>query len=279
VGNISNWRWLIFRRRWQYKVAAWQCGYEFNRGKVKDLILKLFIPRFDYHLAYHTNAKKYALKYGAQEKAITVIHNTIDESSIDLLPKPQARLLIEAKYPVLRNKKILLYVGAILREKRLPIILESLELLCRENVAALFVGDGPYMSAFRKRCSGRSDVVLAGSIIDGIGPYFDAADCFILPGTGGLAINEAMAHALPVISGYADGSADDLIVDGENGFRLRTGDSSELAEKIQAIIDDDALAVRMGAISQQKIVGFFSFSNFIERVCQGLKAALLEKND
>ena len=84
----------------------------------------------------------------------------------------------------------------------------------------------------------------------------------------------SMRHALPVISGYADGSADDLIVDGENGFRLRTGDSSELAEKIQAIIDDDVLAVQMGAISQQKIVGFFSFSNFIERVCQGLKDAL-----
>ena len=53
---------------------------------------------------------------------------------------------------------------------------------------------------------------------------------YVLPGTGGLGLNEAMAHGLPMIAGYADGSADDLVVDGETGYRLRSDSAGELAD-------------------------------------------------
>ena len=68
-------------------------------------------------------------------------------------------------------------------------------------------------------------MIFAGQIVDGVGPYFDGADLLVLPGTGGLALNEAMAHGLPLVSGYGDGSADDLVQDGVNGFRLRARDA------------------------------------------------------
>ena len=57
----------------------------------------------------------------------------------------------------------------------------------------------------------------------------------ILPGRGGLAIQELLWYGLPVISGVADGTERDLIRDGKNGF-LNAGfiDVEYLVEKIKS---------------------------------------------
>jgi glycosyltransferase involved in cell wall biosynthesis len=128
------------------------------------------------------------------------------------------------------------------------------------------VGDGPHLPALKKSATDRDDVLLVGQVIDDVGLYFDSAEVYVLPGTGGLGINEAMAHSLPIISGYADGSADDLVIDGENGYRLRDGDIDELQDKIARILNDPATAARMGAKSHEWITGRFSFQNFLDRV-------------
>ena len=141
-----------------------------------------------------------------------------------------------------------------------------MSLMARTDVVLMVVGDGPHLPALRAAAQGRTDVLFAGSVIEGVGPYFDAAEVYVLPGTGGLGINEAMAHSLPIISGYADGSADDLVRDGENGFRLREGSAAELAEKLGAVLDDPDRAARMGAVSRDWITSRFSFEAFIQRI-------------
>ena len=56
-------------------------------------------------------------------------------------------------------------------------------------------------------------------------PYFAEADLFVLPGTGGLAVQEAMAHGLPVIVAKGDGTQDDLVRAG-NGWQIPPEDYS-----------------------------------------------------
>lgn len=272
-GSIAIWRWLLLKRRFGYKAVSWLCGYEFNPGRVKDMILNQFVPRFDYHLAYHTNAKKYALAYGADESRIKVIHNTVNESRISQVTRTEARQMLHAGFPATRGKKILLYVGAILKEKRLPMVLESLTLLKRPDLMFVVVGDGTFMPEIRKQCADRKDVIFTGQIVEGVGPYFDAADCFILPGTGGLAINEAMAHALPIVSGYADGSADDLVQNGKNGYRLHDVTPEEIARRVADVIDDPEKRDAFGAASRELITGRFSFDRYLNRVCDGIVRA------
>ncbi len=60
--------------------------------------------------------------------------------------------------------------------------------------------------------------------------YYEA-DLFVLPGTGGLAVQQAMAHALPVIVAEGDGTQDD-IVRPENGWRIPPGDLQALTTAI-----------------------------------------------
>ena len=57
--------------------------------------------------------------------------------------------------------------------------------------------------------------------------YFSAADLFVLPGTGGLAVQEAMSYGLPVIMGQGDGTNDQLVRT-ENGWQIPPDDLSAL---------------------------------------------------
>jgi glycosyltransferase involved in cell wall biosynthesis len=269
-GTFSEWQIANLKKQFNFKLVAWQCGYEFNPGSLKRWVLGKFIPFFDHHLAYHTNAKHYALSHGARPDQVTVMHNTINEGRITLMPKDEAQAFVSGKHPSIGNRKIILFVGAVLAEKRIEVILQALDLMKRRDAVLVLVGDGGHMPAIRALCANRSDVVLTGSIVEGVGPYFDAAEMYVLPGTGGLGINEAMAHSLPIVSGFADGSADDLVVDGENGFRLRKDTPAELAEKMATILDTPSLAQRMGERSRAMITGRFAFREFINRIVNEL---------
>ena len=272
-GTLTEWLVIARKRRLNFKLLAWQCGYEYNPGRIKDLVLSKFIPHFDHHLAYHSNAKHYAMRYGARADQVTVMHNTIDEANIACMPKDQARAMILEQFPQLAGKLIVLYVGAVLKEKRLEMVIRALDELSDARLAFLIVGDGPHVGRLREMTEKRSDVFFAGRVVSGVGQYFDAADIFVLPGTGGLALNEAMAHSLPVISGYADGSADDLIHDGVNGFRLKEGDWSELARRISELADEPEVRLSMGKASRTLITTRFSFASFISRATRVLDNA------
>lgn len=265
-GNFGHWCLAVMKRLLGYRLVSWQCGYEYNPGRLKNLLVNRFVPFFDHHLAYHGNARRYCLDHGAREDQITVTHNTIDERRIERLSKDEARREIEATHPQLNGRKIVLHVGALLEEKRLEPLIDAISGLDRTDVALVIIGDGPHRQALEAHAAGHPSVVFTGRIVEGVGAWFDAATVYVLPGTGGLGINEAMAHGLPIISGYADGSADDLVVDGENGFRLREGTVEEISDRIVRILDDPEMAAEMSARSREWITGKFSFERFIARI-------------
>lgn len=270
VGNFSHWQLMSLKKKLRFKLIAWQCGYEYNPGVLKNFLLGKFIPQFDYHLAYHSNARDYALSHGARADQVTVMHNTVNEEKIATLSKAEARARVVGQHPQIGDRRIILFVGAVLAEKRIEVILQALDIMRRRDVVLMLVGDGEHLPVIRRLCAERDDVVITGSIVDGVGPYFDAAEMYVLPGTGGLGINEAMAHRLPIVSGFADGSADDLVVEGENGFRLRENTPEELAKKMATILDTPGLAERMGERSRAMITGKFAFREFIDRIVNEL---------
>jgi glycosyltransferase involved in cell wall biosynthesis len=79
-------------------------------------------------------------------------------------------------------------------------------------------------------------------------PYFLQADLFVLPGTGGLAVQEAMSHGLPVIVAKGDGTQDDLVREG-NGWQIPPEDDNALAAAMKNALSDPARLRKMGAES------------------------------
>jgi glycosyltransferase involved in cell wall biosynthesis len=96
-------------------------------------------------------------------------------------------------------------------------------------------------------------------------PYFAAADLFVLPGTGGLAVQEAMSHGLPVIVAKGDGTQDDLVREG-NGWQIQPEDYGALVAAMKNALSDVGRLREMGKesfrivseeINTQKMVEVF----------------------
>lgn len=266
VGHLAHWWLLRQRARLGHRVVAWQSGFEYHPGRLKAALLARFVPQFDHHLCYHGNARDYVLAHGGRAEQATVMHNTIDESRIECLPREAARRRLVERWPQLGDRRIVLFVGALLEEKRVELLIDAMDVLARPDLVLVVVGDGPHAETLRVRGAGRRDVLFAGAVFDGVGACFDAAEVFVLPGTGGLGLNEAMAHGLPMLASYADGSADDLVVDGETGFRLREGSANEIARRLAQLLDDPEAAARMGRTAAEWIRGRFAFARFVERI-------------
>jgi glycosyltransferase involved in cell wall biosynthesis len=77
---------------------------------------------------------------------------------------------------------------------------------------------------------------------------FAEADLFVLPGTGGLAVQQAMSFGLPVVVAEGDGTQDDLVRPG-NGWRIPAADLEALKAALQEALADAKRLRAMGAES------------------------------
>ena len=81
------------------------------------------------------------------------------------------------------------------------------------DVHLTIVGDGEYLKECKDTAEGLKikNISFPGRIVEGISNYFLGADIFVLPGLGGLAVSDALAHGVPVIASIADGCEKDLL--------------------------------------------------------------------
>ena len=139
----------------------------------------------------------------------------------------------------------------------------------------LIVGDGEEraMLEARAKTAGVGDVHFLGFRNQSELPrFYDLCDVFVLASVDepwGLAINEVMNAARPVIVSDQVGCQRNLVQPGVNGFVVRAGDVEELAESLQAVFTDTQAARAMG-MESLRIVNGFSF----EQNVRGLRAAL-----
>lgn len=174
----------------------------------------------------------------------------------------------------LEGKRVLLYVGDISRTKRLEDLVDLYARL-RPNhpdLRLIIVGGGAYLPTLKEyvRKVGAEDVVFPGKVIQGVSAYFLLGDIFVLPGLGGLAISQAMAHSLPVIVTVADGCELDLVEDGKNGYILPPGDQDRMYAAVDEILSDPRVLRRMREYSRWIIDHKYNIHTYMD----GLVAAL-----
>ncbi|MBN2502437.1 MAG: glycosyltransferase, partial [Anaerolineales bacterium] len=131
-----------------------------------------------------------------------------------------------------------LFVGRLQARKRIDLLLQACAAL-PENLQPelVIVGDGPARAEFETQAAEfYPRAQFAGAHFgDELATYFAAADLFVLPGTGGLAIQQAMVSGLPVIVAEGDGTQDDLVRPG-NGWLLPPDDLSALTAALQSAL-------------------------------------------
>jgi glycosyltransferase involved in cell wall biosynthesis len=85
---------------------------------------------------------------------------------------------------------------------------------------------------------------------------YQSASVFALPSNEegfGLVITEAMACGIPVVS-TRSGGPDGIIRDGHDGFLVDVNDAAALADRLDQILSDDELNIRMGQAARQTVL-------------------------
>ena len=149
------------------------------------------------------------------------------------------------------GQPIVLYVGRLQKRKRLDLLMRA----CAEQPESLrprlwIVGDGPIRAELEKTAAEvYPETEFFGALYgDELTARFDRADLFCLPGTGGLALQQAMASALPLIAAEADGTQADLVRP-ENGVQVKPDDLEELSCTMTRLLSDPAALRKMGTES------------------------------
>lgn len=88
--------------------------------------------------------------------------------------------------------------------------------------------------------------------------YLDAS-IFVFPSRFegfGMVLTEAMAFGIPSVSFDCPHGPADILTDSEDGYLIQNGDISDFAEKINLLIENDELRIKMGAKAKKNVKAF-----------------------
>ncbi len=218
--------WMKNRSR---KVIGWGLGSpkaDGFLGKIRIKQRRKFILQFDALITYSKKGAEEYSELGFPSERIFVAPNAAAVRPTAVPPKRSLNYEL--------NRPQVLFVGRLQDRKRVDVLIEACAKLPRDLQPTLhIVGDGPARTALVQQAEQVFPETKFYGAMHGkeLAALFRKADLFVLPGTGGLAVQEAMSYALPVIVGEADGTQSDLVRP-ENGWILNQGSAQELADKM-----------------------------------------------
>lgn len=257
-------RWMHARRR---PVIGWGLGAPGSAG-LRAAARRRFLSSFDALLTYSRQGAGEYAALGFPSERIFVAPNAAAPRPV--LPMPDRPPLI------CPEQAVLLFVGRLQPRKRIDLLLQACAALpdgSRPHV--WIVGDGPARTGLEEMARSvypRAAFLGArhGAELDRL---FRAADLFVLPGTGGLAVQQAMSHGLPVMVGEADGTQSDLVRPG-NGWQLQPGDLPALTAALQGALSDIPTLRQMGRESYRIAAEEVNLEHMVEVFAQAVVAVL-----
>lgn len=212
--------------------------------------------KLDAHVNYIDAAREVYGSYGVAQSRICVTRNSPDTDAMALT---ESALRTASAVPQRRPHR-LLHVGRLVGEKRVDLLLNAMPRVAAAlpGTELVIVGDGPQRASFEalaEKLGIRECVQFTGPVYDPaeLARQFLSASLFVLPGLGGLSINEAMFYRLAIICAAGDGTERFLVRDGYNGAYFRPGDSVSLGDAIIKLMSNARELDRMGARSREII--------------------------
>ncbi len=152
---------------------------------------------------------------------------------------------IKTEYGILKEDKVILYIGRVSREKNIIETINAMEYYMKDGkpVKFLIVGSGPEMDELKDRVAEldlQQKIIFAGSKPwDTIGLYYQVGDVFVSASqseTQGLTYIEAMAAGIPAVA-KEDRCLDGILFDGINGYKFT--DQEGLIESLDKVLFTD----------------------------------------
>jgi len=201
-----------------------------------------FLLSFDALIAYSQRGSEEYRAEGFAAEKIYIARNAVTSQ-----PKEEYKERVHQPGKPLT----VLFVGRLQARKRIDNLIRACSNLPIEIQPDVWiVGDGPARVEFEHLAREIYPRARFFGALHGpqLAAKFNNADLFILPGTGGLAVQEAMSYGLPVIVARGDGTQGDLVRP-ENGWIIPSDDLTALTSVLQSALSDTQRLRRMGAES------------------------------
>jgi glycosyltransferase involved in cell wall biosynthesis len=217
--------------------------------------------------------KELCVEYGLPRKKINILRNVInfEEYSVTNIQK----------------EKYFLYMGRISEEKGLKVAIDAIAKIKNNNKLNnwkfIIAGKGPYEKTLCKYVKSKKlekNIRFVGFYEKGSVEWvhvMSKASVAVLPSiwydNSPIAISESMVFKTPVIvSDY--GGTKEMIKDGESGFVFKTGESIDLAQKMQIFIDNEELVETLGTCAFKYVMDLNSEEKYYNKLMQIYKSII-----
>ncbi|MBV6396961.1 MAG: D-inositol-3-phosphate glycosyltransferase [Anaerolineales bacterium] len=264
-------KWMRARGR---KVIGWGLGAPWPPSSLRDTppisernggrwrgVWSQFINQFDALIAYSQRGADEYTALGFPREKIFVAMNAV-------APKPTSPLDFR---PLIFDQPSILFVGRLQARKRVDWLLRACAEMERQP-RLVIVGDGPERAALESLAREVYPAAQFAGAKHGaeLNPYFAQANLFVLPGTGGLAIQEAMSHGLPVIVAKGDGTQDDLVRE-TNGWQIPPEEYDALVGVMREALTDMNRLRRMGDESRRIVAQEINLETMVAAFVRALE--------
>lgn len=225
------------------------------------LISKFIVPRADALRVVSFGIKEKIVRAGIDSEKIYVIPTPVDLKKFE---HQNPNKLDEIKKSV-DNKKIILYVGRLAREKNLKMLIDVFKIVYddfRDSVL-LIVGEGIERENLEHQVlelNLKNKVIFQGSVdSDELADYYHASVVFVLSSDSesfGKVLVEAGASTLVSVSTKTTG-AKEIIKDKETGFLVKINDKKDFAKKILYLLQNPEICAKMGEQAKNRVNKYF----------------------
>lgn len=188
------------------------------------------------------------------------------------------------KYPKLRSKRIILFVGQIQKRKGPHILVQAARKVLEQFSDVLFVFVGPDCGLRDDLLKMIDNIGLADKILfigpvsdDDLYSFYSSAELFIFPTISkieclGLTFVQAMFAKRPVIAANISG-VPEVIEHGTSGLLFKPGDIEELGNAILILLNDKLYADKLALNGHLKVNQMFSKELVINQIINFYKVA------
>jgi glycosyltransferase involved in cell wall biosynthesis len=269
------------------KVAFWGLGENRQVGQllISEWYRRKTLNRPDWWFAYTAGTAEYLVQQGVPRERITAVQNSVDTRELreQVAGIPQTKVLEQRrKLGIADGAPVGIFCGMLDQVKAVPFLIESAHLVKKEisEFHLIIAGGGPDFALAAQAASS------SGGWIHSVGPKFGAekalalklADVLMLPGRVGLAILDAFAAGLPLLTTDIPihGPESEYLEHGMNGLKV----GHEVGVYARAVINvltsaPDLQALKQGAARSAERYSIEAMvRNFHEGIaqCLGIEA-------
>lgn len=269
TARMAGARLVMMNESWKHTERASAIG---------KIVKRFLIGQFSSAVVGGSPHKAYACDYGLPVSKVFLGYDVVDNAYFEK-ESTRWKAMPSNELPVPHlPARYFLSLGRFVSKKNLPVLIRAYGTLLQRypllDIALVLVGDGEEKPALESLIATLQIPVLQGPAIPGSTEpqagivfypfqqidktplFFSRCEAFILPSMyeeWGLVVNEAMACGSPVIVSENVGCAQDLVVNGKNGYTFNPASVEELSSVLEHFVKDPSLAVSMGKAGYQHI--------------------------